>query len=266
MLAKLNDMHMQDHPGSSELAARLSSYELAFRMQGCAPAAVEIDKESEATKKLYGLDDKTTEPFGRQCIMARRLVERGVRFVQLYHRGWDHHNALPENIPSQCRDIDQAQSGLILDLKRRGLLDETIVVCAGEFGRTPQVNGSAGRDHWSRSMAVLLAGGGFPGGVAYGGMAIYDVMQHVRCEVSTICVGMGMSAAAMILCGGAPGMRLALPSAKIMIHQGSAGTRGAPRDMEIHLKEVMATTRRMAEIIAHHTGRAVAQVRPMFRR
>ena len=99
-----------------------------------------------------------------------------------------------------------------------------------------------------------------PGGLAYGGMAIYDVMQHVRCEVSTICVGMGMSAAAMILCGGAPGKRLALPSAKIMIHQGSAGTRGAPRDMEIHLKEVMATTRRMAEIIAHHTGRPVAQV------
>ena len=99
-----------------------------------------------------------------------------------------------------------------------------------------------------------------PGGLAYGGMAIYDVMQHVRCEVSTICVGMGMSAAAMILCGGAPGKRLALPSAKIMIHQGSAGARGAPRDMEIHLREVMSTTRRMAEIIAYHTGRPVDQV------
>src|SRR5579864_1629379 len=89
-----------------------------------------------------------------------------------------------------------------------------------------------------------------PGGLAYGGMAIYDVMQHTRCEVSTICVGMGMSAAAMILCGGATGKRFALPSAKIMIHQGSAGTRGAPRDMEIHLREVLATTRRMAEIIS----------------
>jgi ATP-dependent Clp protease protease subunit len=99
-----------------------------------------------------------------------------------------------------------------------------------------------------------------PGGLAYGGMAIYDVMQHVRCEVSTLCVGMGMSAAAMILCGGAPGKRLALPSAKIMIHQGSAGARGAPRDMEIHLREVMSTTRRMAEIIAYHTGRPVDQV------
>ena len=99
-----------------------------------------------------------------------------------------------------------------------------------------------------------------PGGLAYGGMAIYDVMQHVRCEVSTICVGMGRSAAAMILCGGAPGKRLALPSAKIMIHQGSAGARGAPRDMEIHLREVMSLTRRMAEIIAHHTGRPVDQV------
>lgn len=99
-----------------------------------------------------------------------------------------------------------------------------------------------------------------PGGLSYAGMAIYDAMQHVRCEVSTICVGMGMSAAAMILCGGATGKRLALPSAKIMIHQGSAGARGAPRDMEIHLREVMATTRRMTEIIAHHTGRSYEQV------
>jgi ATP-dependent Clp protease protease subunit len=99
-----------------------------------------------------------------------------------------------------------------------------------------------------------------PGGLGYAGMAIYDVMQHVRPEVSTICVGMGMSAAAMILCGGAPGKRLALPSSKIMIHQGSAGTRGAPRDMEIHLREVLATTRRMAEIIAHHSARTIEQV------
>jgi ATP-dependent Clp protease protease subunit len=99
-----------------------------------------------------------------------------------------------------------------------------------------------------------------PGGLGYAGMAIYDVMQHVRCEVSTICVGMGMSAAAMILCGGATGKRLALPSAKIMIHQGTAGARGAPRDMEIQLREVLATTRRMAEIIAHHTGKAVEDV------
>ena len=99
-----------------------------------------------------------------------------------------------------------------------------------------------------------------PGGMGYAGMAIYDVMQHVRPEVSTICVGMGMSAAAMILAAGAPGKRLALPNARIMIHQGSAGARGAPRDMEIQLREVLATTRRMAEIIAHHSGRSVEQV------
>ena len=99
-----------------------------------------------------------------------------------------------------------------------------------------------------------------PGGVAYAGMAIYDVMQHVEPDVSTICVGMGMSAAAMVLCGGAHGKRLALPNARIMIHQGSAGTRGAPSDMEIQLREVLALTRRMAEIIAHHSGRAVEQV------
>jgi len=99
-----------------------------------------------------------------------------------------------------------------------------------------------------------------PGGLAYAGMAIYDVMQHVRCEVSTICVGMAMSAAAMVLCGGSTGKRLALPSSKIMIHQGSAGARGAPRDMEIHLREVLSLTRRMAEIIAHHSGRPLEQV------
>jgi len=99
-----------------------------------------------------------------------------------------------------------------------------------------------------------------PGGVAYAGMAIYDVIQHVRPDVSTICVGMGMSAAAMVLCGGTPGKRLALPNARIMIHQGSAGTRGAPSDMEIQLREVLALTRRMAEIIAHHSGKSAEQV------
>lgn len=99
-----------------------------------------------------------------------------------------------------------------------------------------------------------------PGGLSYAGMAIYDVMQHVNCDVSTICVGMGMSAAAMILAGGAPGKRFALPNSKIMIHQGSAGARGAPRDMEIHLREVLATTRRMAEILAHHSGQPLARV------
>jgi ATP-dependent Clp protease protease subunit len=99
-----------------------------------------------------------------------------------------------------------------------------------------------------------------PGGAAYAGLAIYDVIQHVRPEVTTICVGMGMSAAAMVLCGGTPGKRLALPNARIMIHQGSAGARGAPSDMEIQLREVLATTKRMAEIIAHHTGRSLEQV------
>ena len=99
-----------------------------------------------------------------------------------------------------------------------------------------------------------------PGGLAYGGMAIYDTMQHVRCDLATICVGMGMSAAAMILCGGAEGKRYALPSAKLMIHQGSAGARGAPRDMEIHLREVLATTHRMTEILSHHSGRSMEEV------
>ena len=138
LLAKLNELDMQKYPGNTELAARISSYELAYRMQGCAPEAVDVASESEATKKLYGLDEKITEPFGRQCLMARRLVERGVRFVQLFPGGignqntdtWDAHDDIKANHTQHAAESDRPIAGLLTDLKARGLLDTTLVIMA----------------------------------------------------------------------------------------------------------------------------------------
>jgi len=166
LLAKLNELDLKNYPGSSELAARISSYELAFRMQGCAPEAVDVNSESEATRKLYGLDDQTTEPFGRQCLMARRLVERGVRFVQLYHGGlgqqnrdtWDAHDDLKDNHTRNAAQVDRPISGLLTDLKARGLLDSTLLVWHGEFGRMPISQKGVGRDHNPGTMTMWMAG------------------------------------------------------------------------------------------------------------
>ncbi len=175
-LAKLNDMHMEQHPGSSELAARISSYELAYRMQGCAPAAVDIDNESDATKKLYGLDQKITEPFGRQCLLARRLVESGVRFVQLFHGGmgnqsidtWDAHDGLKSNHSQHAAESDLPIAGLLTDLKARGLLDDTLVIWHCEFGRMPISQRGIGRDHNPGTLTVWMAGAGIKGGQIIG--------------------------------------------------------------------------------------------------
>ena len=154
-LAKLNQLDMQKYPSSSELAARISSYELAYRMQRCAPEAIDVDSESDATKKLYGLDKEVTEPFGRQCLMARRLVERGVRFVQLFHGGlgnqntdtWDAHNDLETNHRQHAAESDLPIAGLLKDLGARGLLDTTLVLWHGEFSRMPISQRGVGRDH-----------------------------------------------------------------------------------------------------------------------
>ena len=145
LLGKLNEMDAQKYPGNTELAARISSYELAYRMQGCAPEAVDLSGESAAVKKLYGLDNPTTEPFGRQCLMARRLVERGVRFVQLFHGGlgvqnldtWDAHENVQDNHGRHAAEVDLPIAGLLTDLKASGLLDSTLLVWHGEFGRMP---------------------------------------------------------------------------------------------------------------------------------
>jgi hypothetical protein len=176
LLAKLNELDMQQYPGNSDLAARISSYELAFRMQGCAPEALDIDGESEATRKLYGLDDAITAPFGRQCLMARRLVEHGVRFVQLFHGGmgnqnvdtWDAHGDVKSNHSQHAAESDKPIAALLTDLKTRGLLDSTLVLWHGEFGRMPISQRGVGRDHNPGAMTVWMAGAGVKGGQAIG--------------------------------------------------------------------------------------------------
>ncbi|MDA1094362.1 MAG: DUF1501 domain-containing protein [Acidobacteria bacterium] len=175
-LSRLNELDMANNPGNSELAARISSYELAYRMQGCAPEAVDISSESDATLKLYGLDDPVTEPFGRQCLMARRLIERGVRFVQLFQGGlgvqdtdtWDAHSNLIENHTQHAAESDLPIAGLLTDLKARGLLDETLVLWHGEFGRMPISQRGVGRDHNPGTMTGWMAGAGIQGGQVIG--------------------------------------------------------------------------------------------------
>jgi hypothetical protein len=171
VLRRLNDLHRQQRVIDSALDARIASFELAFRMQMQAPEAFAIDRETAATKKLYGLDDKTTEDFGKQCLLARRLVERGVRFVQLYdtaNGAWDHHGNLKHNLPARCANVDKPIAGLLRDLRARGLLDDTLVVWGGEFGRSPTAQGDDGREHHPFGFTMWLAGGGVKGGITYG--------------------------------------------------------------------------------------------------
>jgi hypothetical protein len=170
-LSRLNRRHAEMHPEQTELEARIASYELAFRMQAQAPEAVDLSKETEATKELYGLGEKETAPFGQLCLLARRLVERGVRFVQLYHGAgskWDAHSGIEKNHGALCRAMDRPVAGLLKDLKRRGLLGETLVVWGGEFGRTPMSEKGDGRDHNPTGFTMWLAGGGVKGGQAVG--------------------------------------------------------------------------------------------------
>lgn len=175
-LTMLNDEHAKKHPGSTELAARIASYELAYRMQGCAPDAVDISGESEETKALYGLNDPVTEPFGKQCLLARRLIERGVRFIQLYNGAllqqdidtWDAHSNLVENHTLHAHEVDKPIAGLIKDLKRRGMLDETLVIWHSEFGRMPISQRGVGRDHNPGALTIWMAGAGIQGGQVIG--------------------------------------------------------------------------------------------------
>ena len=171
MLRQLNEQHLKSREGQSELEARIRAYELAYRMQAAAPEAVDLTKETEATKKLYGFGNKDTEPFGRCCLLARRLVERGVRFVQIYHGAgskWDSHSKMESNHSRQCRQSDLPTAGLLKDLKARGLLDDTLVIWGGEFGRTPMSEKGDGRDHNPTGFTMWLAGGGVKGGQVIG--------------------------------------------------------------------------------------------------
>ena len=174
MLDLLKQMNDLDTEGDSEMEARAQTYELAYRMQTAAPEAIEISRESVATRQLYGLDRKQTAEFGRRCLLARRLVERGVRFVQLYSGGgpvsmqWDAHTDLKANHEKMCGLTDQPIAGLLRDLKQRGLLDSTLVIWGSEFGRLPMTQSGTGRDHNPHGFTMWFAGGGVKGGQAIG--------------------------------------------------------------------------------------------------
>ena len=172
MLAELNRGHQQQTGPNAALEGRIDSFELAFRMQNEMPAVEDIAGETEATQRLYGLDNPVTANFGRQCLLARRFAERGVRFVQVTHSDanvqWDQHSDLKKGHDKNAKEVDLPIAGLLADLKQRGLLDETLVLWGGEFGRTPTVQGTDGRDHNPEGFTMWLAGGGVKGGIRYG--------------------------------------------------------------------------------------------------
>ncbi|MBH57804.1 MAG: sulfatase [Planctomycetaceae bacterium] len=173
LLRDLNELTAIKYPDDSELRARIKSHELAFRMQMSVPKVVDFAQETEATLSLYGVDQQETQAFGQQALAARRLVEQGVRFVQIYDGGgggggWDAHSKLKDNHTRNCKRVDKPIAGLINDLKQRGLLDETLVVWATEFGRTPGAERSDGRDHHPYGFSVFMAGGGLKGGIVHG--------------------------------------------------------------------------------------------------
>jgi uncharacterized protein (DUF1501 family) len=194
-----NEQHLATRRDNSELAARIASYELAFNMQRHAPEAVDFAQETRATQTLYGIDEPRTADFGRKCLLARRLVERGVRFIQIYSGGahnddnWDAHTDIVRNHTKHAGDTDRPIAGLLKDLKRRGLLDSTLVVWGGEFGRQPTAEYAqgTGRDHNSYGFTMWLAGGGIRGGVSVGetdelGSAAVQDRFHVKNLHATI--------------------------------------------------------------------------------
>jgi hypothetical protein len=201
-LGRLNTIHKENRVIDSALDARIASFELAFRMQREAPEAFDIGRESRQTHQLYGIDNPVTDLFGRQCLLARRLVERGVRFVQLFdapaNNAWDHHSGLRENLPKRCQAVDQPIAALLTDLKSRGLLDDTLVLWGGEFGRTPTAEGNNGREHHPFGFTMWMAGGGVRGGMVHGATdefgwhALHDKV-HVHDLHATILHLMGLN-------------------------------------------------------------------------
>ncbi|MER3414898.1 MAG: sulfatase [Gemmataceae bacterium] len=183
-LAEIN-RQLYEELGDPEIQARIAQYEMAFRLQSSIPELTEISGESEAAFKLYGTDARIPGTFAYCALMARRLIERGVRFVQIIHRGWDHHDNLPRDLPLQCKDIDQACAALIKDLKQRGLLEDTLIVWGGEFGRTiycqgPLSRNNYGRDHHPRCFTMWMAGGGIKAGTTYG--ETDDFSYNIVCD------------------------------------------------------------------------------------
>ncbi len=205
-LDKLNQEHLKGREENTELDAKIKSMELAFRMQATAPEAVDLSLETEATKSLYGMDEKHTENFGRMCLQARRLAERGVRFIQLYHGAgskWDSHSNIEGNHSKLCAEVDKPVAGLIKDLKQRGLLEDTLVIWGGEFGRTPMSEKGYGRDHNPTGFSMMWAGGGVQGGQSIGetdelGLRAVKDKLHVHDLHSTVMHLLGVDHTKMI--------------------------------------------------------------------
>jgi uncharacterized protein (DUF1501 family) len=201
LLSSLHREYASRHAGDTDLEARIRSFELAARMQTAAPEAFDLTRETAETKKLYGIEEKDTEEFGKHCLVARRLVERGVRVVQLRHGGWDAHGDLKKNHDPQAKKTDKPIAALLTDLKRRGLLESTLVVWGGEFGRTPAAENpgspSPGRNHSPSGYTTWLAGGGVKGGQAIGatddvGYAAIDKPVHPNDLHATILHAFGI--------------------------------------------------------------------------
>ncbi len=187
-LRDINQKHLSEHPGESDLAARMQTYELAARMQTAAKEALDLSQETEATQKMYGLDQDASREYGTRCLIARRLIERGVRFVQMYTstQQWDHHGNIEKALPASCKKVDQPAAALVKDLKQRGLLDSTVVHWGGEMGRLPVIQNekNVGRDHNTYGFTSWVAGGGFKAGYVhgetdeFGHKAVKDVVNH----------------------------------------------------------------------------------------
>jgi arylsulfatase A-like enzyme len=197
-LGQLNQIR-HNQLADPEILARISQYELAFRMQASAPELADLSDEPDWVFDLYGPDSRRPGTYAYNCLLARRMAERGVRFTQLFHRGWDQHDNLQTHLANQCRDTDQASAALITDLKQRGMLEDTLVIWGGEFGRTVYSQGKIGegRDHHGRCFSVWVAGGGVKGGASYGltDDYSYNIVEnpvHIRDLNATIlhCLGM----------------------------------------------------------------------------
>lgn len=207
MLDGLNHLNQKSYErvGDPEIQTRIQQYEMAFRMQASVPELTDLDSESEHTFDLYGGEAKKRGSFANSCLMARRLVERGTRFVQIFHRGWDQHGGMMRDLPQQCKDIDQGAYALIQDLKQRGMLDDTLVIWGGEFGRTVYSQGALtetnyGRDHHPKCFSIWMAGGGVKGGMTYGetdelsfNITTPDQAVHVRDLQATILHQLGIN-------------------------------------------------------------------------
>lgn len=204
MLAALKDLNQQhlDEYGDPEITTRIAQYEMAYRMQTSVPETMDISDEPESTFELYGEEARQPGTYAANCLLARRLAERDVKFIQLYHMGWDQHGGIPDQLPLQCQDVDQASAALVKDLKRRGLLDDTLVIWGGEFGRTAYCQGpltkeTYGRDHHPRCFTLWMAGGGVKRGITYGktddfGYNIVENPVHIHDIQATILHLMGV--------------------------------------------------------------------------